>query len=53
MLKSKLKNWANTSKDTRDIKMYKQQGNLVVRLNKDSKYSNFSNLDIRKESKLY
>ena len=31
--------------------MYKQQRNLVVRLNKDSKYSYFSNLDIRKESK--
>ena len=39
---------ANKSKD---IKMYKQQRNLVVRLNKDSKYSHFSNLDIRKESK--
>ena len=31
--------------------MYKQQRNLVVSLNKDSKYSYFSNLDIRKESK--
>ena len=31
--------------------MYKQQRNLVVRLNKDSKYSYFSNLDISKESK--
>ena len=31
--------------------MYKQQRDLVVRLNKDSKYSYFSNLDIRKESK--
>ena len=51
MLRSKLKNRANKSKDTRDIKMYKQQRNLVVRLNKDSKYSYFSNLDIRKESK--
>ena len=48
MLRSKLKNRANKSKDTRDIKMYKQQRN---RLNKDSKYSYFSNLDIRKESK--
>ena len=45
MLRSKLKNRANKSKDTRDIKMYKQQRN---RLNKDSKYSYFSNLDIRK-----
>ena len=51
MLRSKLKNRANKSKDTRDIKMYKQQRNLVVRSNKDSKYSYFSNLDIRKESK--
>ena len=51
ILGSKLKNRANKSKDTRDIKMYKQQRNLVVRLNKDSKYSYFSNLDIRKESK--
>ena len=49
MLRSKLKNPANKSKDTRDIKMYKQQRNLIVRLNKDSKY--FSKLDIRKESK--
>ena len=48
---SKLKNRENKSKDTRDIKMYKQQRNLVVRLNKDSKYSYFSNLDISKESK--
>ena len=39
MLRSKLKNRANKSKDTKDIKMYKQQRNLVVRLNKDSKYS--------------
>ena len=39
MLRSKLKNRANKSKDTKDIKMYKQQLNLVVRLNKDSKYS--------------
>ena len=44
MLRSKLKNRA------RDIKMYKQQRNLVVRLNKDSKFSYFSNLDIRNES---
>ena len=51
MLRSKLKNRANGSKDTRDIKMYKQQRNLVVRLNKDSNFSYFSNLDIRKESK--
>ena len=51
MLRSKLKNRANKSRDTRDIKMYKQQRNLIVRLNKDSKYSYFSNLDIRKESK--
>ena len=51
MLRSKLKNSTNKSKDTRDTKMYKQQRNLVVRLNKDSKYSHFSNLDIRKESK--
>ena len=51
MLRSKLKNRANKSNDARDIKMYKQQRDLVVRLNKDSKYSYFSNLDIRKESK--
>ena len=51
MLRSTLKNRANKSKDTRDIKIYKQQRNLVVRLNKDSKYSHFSNLDIRKGSK--
>ena len=51
MMRSKLKNRENKSKDTRDIKMYKQQRNLVVRLNKDSKYSYFSNLDISKESK--
>ena len=31
--------------------MYKQQRNLVVRLKKDSKFSYFSNLDIRKESR--
>ena len=31
--------------------MYKQQRHLEVRLNKDSKYSYFSNLHIRKESK--
>ena len=29
MLRSKLKNRANESKDTADIKMYKQQPNLV------------------------
>ena len=51
MLRSKLKNRANKSKETREIKMYTQQRNLVVRLNKDSKYSYFSNLDIRKDSK--
>ena len=34
MLRSKLKNRANKSKDTRVIKMYKQQRNLVVRLDK-------------------
>ena len=51
MLRSKLKNQANKSKVTRDIKMYKQQRHLEVRLNKDSKYSYFSNLHIRKESK--
>ena len=50
-LRSKFKNWANKSKGTRDIKMYKQQHNLLVCLNKDSKYSYFSNLKIRKESK--
>ena len=51
MLRSKLKNRANRRKDTRDIKMYKQQRNLLVRLNKESQFSYFSNLDIRKESK--
>ena len=51
MLRSKLKDWHNKSKDTRYIKMYKQQRNLVARLNKDSKYSYFSNLDITKETK--
>ena len=39
MLRSKLKSRASGSKDTRDIKMYKQQRNLVVRLNKDSNFS--------------
>ena len=39
MLRSKLNNRANRSKDTRDIRTYKQQSNLVVRLNKDSKIS--------------
>ena len=53
MLRSKLKNRENKSKDRRDIKMYKQQRNLVVHLNKDSKYSYFSNLDTRKESKQF
>ena len=51
MLRSKLKNRVNKNKETRDIKIYKQQPNVVVRLNKDSKYSYFSNLDIRKKSK--
>ena len=51
MLRYKLKNRVNKSKDTRDIKIYKQQRKLAVRLNKDSKYSYFSHLDIRKESK--
>ena len=49
--KTKGKNRANKSKDTRDIKMYKQQRNLVVQLSKDGKYSYFRNLVIRKESK--
>ena len=31
--------------------MHKKQRNIVVHLNKESKYSYFSNLDIRKESK--
>ena len=53
MLRSELKNRANKSKDTRDIKMYKQQRNLLVRLNKDSKYSYFSNLNIRKSQNHY
>ena len=47
MLKFKLTNRVNKSKDTRDIRTCKQQL-LVVRLNKDRKYSYFSNLDIRK-----
>ena len=51
MLRSKLKNRVNKSKGTRDIKMYKQHRKLVARLIKDSKYSYFSDLDIRKESK--
>ena len=51
MNKIKLMNPANRGKDTKDINMYKQQRNLVVRLNKDSQFSYFRNLDIRKESK--
>ena len=51
MLRSKLKNHANRSKETRYIKMCKQHRNLVVRLNRESKNSYFSNLDMRKESK--
>ena len=51
MLRSKLKFWGNKNKDTKDINMYREQRNLVVLLNKDIKYSYFSNLDIRKESK--
>ena len=49
MLKFRLTNRVNKSKDTRDIRTCKQQ-RLVVRLNKDRKYSYFSNLDIRKLS---
>ena len=49
MLRFELKNRPNKSRDTRDIKTYQQQRNLVVRLNKDSKYSYFRNLHIRKE----
>ena len=51
LLRSKLKNRANKSKNTRDINMYRQRRNLAVYLNKDSKCSYFSNVDIRKESK--
>ena len=51
MLRSKLNFWANKHKSTKDIKMHKEKRNLVVRLNKDSKHSYFSKLDITKESK--
>ena len=51
MLSSKLKNWENASKDTRDIKMYRKQRNLVAHLNKDNKYLYFNSHDIIKESK--
>ena len=50
-LRSKLKFRGNKHKDTKDINMYREQRNLIVHLNKDRKYSYFSNLDIRKESK--
>ena len=49
--KTKRKNQANKGKDTRDIKMYNHQRNLMVLLNKDIKYSYLRNLDIRKKSK--
>ena len=38
ILRSKLKNRAYKSIDTRDIKMYKQQRNFLERSNKYSKY---------------
>ena len=37
MLRFKLTNYANKSKDTKDIKIYKQQRYLVADLNKNSK----------------
>ena len=51
MLRFKLKNHANKSKETKDIKIYKQQRYLVVDLNKNSKYLYFTKLDICQESK--
>ena len=51
MLRLKLTNYANKSKDTKDIKIYKQQRYLVADLNKNNKDLYFSKLDIYKESK--
>ena len=51
MLRAKLNNRANKSEDVRDAKMYKHQRNLIVSLNKNNKYTYFSNLDVKKETK--
>ena len=47
MHRSKLKNIANKTKDTNDIKNYKKQRNKCVFLNKEARKNSMKNVDVR------
>ena len=51
MKRSELKNKANRTKLQEDIAKYKKQRNLVVKLNRDSKFRYFDNIETSKNSK--
>ena len=51
MKRFKLKNKANKTKHSVDIKMYKKQRNYVAGLNKQAKFKYFNNLDCKKDAK--
>ena len=51
MTRSKLRNKANKTKHPVDIKMYAEQRNYVVGLNKQAKFRYFNNLDCKKDTK--
>ena len=48
MKRSKLKNKANKTKHSVDIKMYKKLRNYVVGLNEQAKFKYFNNLNCKK-----
>ena len=51
MTRSKLRNKANKTKHPVDIKMYTEQRNYVVGLNKQAKFRYFNNLDCKRDAK--
>ena len=51
MKRSKLKNKANKTKNSSDIKNYKKQRNYVVQLNNKAKLEYFNNFDSSQGSK--
>ena len=51
MKRSKLKNKANKTKHSVDIKMYMKQRNYVAGLNKQAKFEYFNNLHCKKDTK--
>ena len=48
MKRSQLKTKANRTKQLEDITKYKKQGNLVVKLNRESKTQYFDNIQTSK-----